>query len=262
MLIAPDIDPVAFALGPLKIHWYGLMYVLGFAAVWWFGARRVKRPDSGWTETLLSDVIFYGVLGILLGGRIGYVLFYNLPAFIERPLDIFKIWQGGMAFHGALVGVILALLWCARKHRKPFFAITDFVAPWAPIGLGLGRIGNFINQELWGRVTDLPLGMVFRNAGDLPRHPSQLYQAALEGVALFIILWWFARTPRPLGAVSGVFVMCYGLFRFLVEFVREPDAQLGFVFGPLTMGQLLSLPMVVIGVAIVYWSYKRPAPVQ
>jgi phosphatidylglycerol:prolipoprotein diacylglycerol transferase len=260
MLTAPDIDPVAIALGPVQIHWYGLMYVLGFGAVWWFGSRRARQPGSGWTEAQLSDVIFYGVLGILLGGRLGYVLFYKLPYYLDHPLDVFKIWQGGMAFHGALIGSIVALMWCAHKQRKSFFAITDFVAPWAPIGLGLGRIGNFINQELWGRVTDLPWGMVFRNAGELPRHPSQLYQASLEGVALFVILWWYTRTPRPLGATSGVFVLCYGLFRFLVEFVREPDAHLGFVIGPFTMGQLLSLPMVLVGAAIVYWSYRRSTP--
>ncbi len=261
MLVAPDINPIAVDLGPIKIHWYGLMYVLGFVAVWWFGSRRAKRPQSGWTEAQLSDVIFYGVFGILLGGRLGYVLFYNLPFYLDHPLDIFKIWQGGMAFHGALLGVIAALWWCARKYRKPFLAVTDFVAPWAPIGLGLGRIGNFINQELWGRVTDLPWGMVFRNAGELPRHPSQLYQAALEGVALFAILWLYTRKPRPVGAVSGLFVMGYGLFRFLVEFVRQPDAQLGFVLGPFTMGQLLSVPMILAGAGIVYWSYRRSAPV-
>jgi len=257
MLIAPDINPVALDLGPIKIHWYGLMYVLGFAAMWWFGSRRAKQPHSGWTEAQLSDVIFYGVLGILLGGRLGYVLFYKLPYYLDNPLDVFKIWQGGMAFHGALIGVGVALWWCARKYRKPFLAVADFVAPWAPIGLGLGRIGNFINQELWGRVTDLPWGMVFRGAGELPRHPSQLYQATLEGVALFVILWWYTRTRRPLGAVSGLFLTCYGLFRFLVEFVREPDAQLGFVFGPFTMGQLLSVPMILIGLAILYWSSRK-----
>lgn len=257
MLFAPDINPIAVDLGPIKIHWYGLMYVLGFVAVWWFGSRRVKQPDSGWTETQLSDVIFYGVFGILLGGRLGYVLFYNLPFYLDHPLDIFKIWQGGMAFHGALLGAIVAVWWVARKYHKPFLAITDFVAPWAPIGLGLGRIGNFINQELWGRVTDLPWGMVFRNAGELPRHPSQLYQAALEGVVLFVILWLYTRKPRPVGAVSGLFLMCYGLFRILVEFARQPDAQLGFVLGPFTMGQLLSVPMILAGAAIAYWPYYK-----
>jgi phosphatidylglycerol:prolipoprotein diacylglycerol transferase len=257
VLVAPDINPIAVDLGPIKIHWYGLMYVLGFVAVWWLGSRRVKQPGSGWTEAQLSDVIFYGVFGILLGGRLGYVLFYNLPFYLDHPLDILKIWQGGMAFHGALLGVIAALWWVGRKHGKAFFAVTDFVAPWAPIGLGLGRIGNFINQELWGRVTDLPWGMVFRGAGELPRHPSQLYQAALEGVALFAILWLYTRKPRPVGAVSGLFVMCYGLQRFLVEFARQPDAQLGFVLGPFTMGQLLSVPMILAGVAIVYWSYNK-----
>jgi phosphatidylglycerol:prolipoprotein diacylglycerol transferase len=256
MLVAPNIDPVAISLGPLKIHWYGLMYVLGFIAVWWFGTRRAKQPGSGWTEQQVSDAIFYGALGVILGGRIGYVLFYNLPHYLAHPLDVFAVWQGGMSFHGGLIGVLLAMWWFARRTGKQVLAVTDFIAPWVPIGLAAGRIGNFINHELWGRVTDVPWGMVFPNAGLEPRHPSQLYEFGLEGVTLFVILWLYSARPRPVGAVSGVFLLFYGLFRFLVEFVREPDPQLGYILGPLTMGQLLSLPMIVLGIVLVRRAYK------
>jgi phosphatidylglycerol:prolipoprotein diacylglycerol transferase len=257
MLAAPDIDPVAIALGPLKIHWYGLMYVVGFAGIWWLSTGRAKRPGSGWTPAQVSDAIFYGVLGTILGGRLGYILFYNLGHYLEQPLDVFKVWQGGMSFHGGLIGVILAMAWLARKYRKPFFAVSDFFAPAVPVALGAGRIGNFINQELWGRPTDLPWGMVFRSGGELPRHPSQLYEFALEGVLLFAILWLYARAPRPLGTVSALFLICYGAFRFAVEFVREPDAHLGFILGPFTMGQLLSAPMILAGVALYLWARRR-----
>ncbi len=257
MLIAPDIDPVALQLGPLKVHWYGLMYVVGFAAMWWFGTRHARRPDSGWTEQQISDAIFYGVLGTLLGGRFGYILFYNLGHYLEYPLDAFKVWQGGMSFHGGLIGVLLAMGWIARRQGRSLLAVGDFFAPAVPIALAAGRIGNFINQELWGRVTDLPWGMVFRGAGELPRHPSQLYEFALEGIVLFLILWWYTRRPRPLGSVSALFLICYGAFRFVVEFVREPDAHLGFILGPFTMGQLLSVPMVLAGFAIYLWARRR-----
>lgn len=257
MLVAPQIDPVAISIGPLKIHWYGLMYVLGFVAVWWLGMYRAKQPNSGWTADQVSDVIFYGALGVILGGRLGYVLFYNFSYYVAHPLDIFKLWHGGMAFHGGLLGVIVALWLFGRRHGKFVLSVTDFVAPFVPIGLGAGRIGNFINHELWGRVTDVPWGMVFPNAGPQPRHPSQLYQFALEGVALFVILWFFSRKPRPLGSVSGLFLLCYGIFRFLVEFVREPDVQLGFVLGFLTMGQILSLPMIIVGAGLIIWAYRR-----
>jgi phosphatidylglycerol:prolipoprotein diacylglycerol transferase len=257
-MLAPDIDPVAISLGPVKVHWYGLMYVIGFLALWYFASRRAKQPDSGWTAEQVSDIVFYGALGVILGGRLGYMLFYNLPHYFAHPLDVFKIWQGGMSFHGGLIGVLLAMLYFARKTGKTFFVVSDFFAPWVPIGLGLGRLGNFINHELWGRTTDSPWGMVFREAGPLPRHPSQLYQAALEGAALFVILWLFARKPRPTASVSGLFLICYGLFRILVEFVREPDPQLGYLaFGWLTMGQVLSVPMILFGVGLMVWAYKR-----
>lgn len=259
-MLAPNIDPVAISLGPIKIHWYGLMYVIGFLALWFFASRRAKQPDSGWTAEQVSDFVFYGALGVILGGRLGYMLFYNLPHYLAHPLDVLKVWQGGMSFHGGLIGVLLAMLYFARKTGKTFFTVADFFAPWVPIGLGLGRLGNFINHELWGRTTDGPWGMVFRDAGPLPRHPSQLYQAALEGLALFVILWLFARKPRPTASVSGLFLICYGLFRILVEFVREPDAQLGYLaFGWLTMGQVLSVPMILFGVGLIVWAYKKKA---
>lgn len=257
MLTAPEIDPVAIALGPIKVHWYGITYVVAFAAMWFFGSRRARVPGSGWTKDEVADAIFYGALGVVLGGRLGYVLFYNFSHFAYHPLDIFKVWQGGMSFHGGLLGVMLALWLFARKHRKTFLQVTDFFAPWVPFGIGAVRLGNFINQELWGRVTDAPWGMVFRDAGPLPRHPSQLYEAALEGVLLFVILQWYTRRPRPAGATSGVFMLGYGVFRFIAEFVREPDAHMGFVLGGLTMGQLLSLPMIVLGVALLYGARRR-----
>ncbi len=259
-MLAPNIDPVAIHLGPLKVHWYGLMYVLGFLALWFFAARRARRPDSGWTAEQVGDLVFYGALGVILGGRFGYMLFYNLGHYLSHPLDALKVWQGGMSFHGGLIGVLLAMGYFARKNGKRFFEVTDFVALWTPIGLALGRIGNFINHELWGKVTDAPWGMVFRDGGPLPRHPSQLYQAALEGVALFVILWLFARKPRPTASVSGLFLIGYGAFRFLVEFVREPDPQLGYLaFGWVTMGQVLSVPMVLAGVGLMMWAYRKVA---
>lgn len=257
-MLAPNIDPVAIALGPVKVHWYGLMYVFGFLALWFFTVRRAKQPDSGWTAEQVSDLVFYGALGVILGGRIGYMLFYNLSQYIDHPLDIFKVWQGGMSFHGGLIGVLLAMLYFARKTGRTFFTVADFIAPWTPIGLGLGRLGNFINHELWGRTTDVPWGMVFRDGGPLPRHPSQLYQAALEGLALFVILWLFTRKPRPTASVSGLFLVGYGTFRVIAEFVREPDAQLGYLaFGWLTMGQVLSVPMILFGIGLMVWAYKK-----
>ncbi|WP_421868663.1 prolipoprotein diacylglyceryl transferase [Motiliproteus sp.] len=257
MLTFPQIDPVALQLGPLKIHWYGLMYLGGFAAAWWLANRRAKRPDSGWTPAQVSDLIFYCALGVVLGGRFGYVLFYNLDRFLAEPLWLFAVWEGGMAFHGGLLGVMAAIWWFGRKYHKGFFQVGDFVAPLVPIGLGLGRLGNFIGGELWGRATDLPWGMVFPRADELARHPSQLYQFALEGVTLFCLLWWFSSRPRPAMAVSGLFLIGYGSFRFLVEFAREPDAHLGFIaFDWLTMGQLLSLPMVLAGVLLMVLAYR------
>jgi phosphatidylglycerol:prolipoprotein diacylglycerol transferase len=258
MLTYPNIDPVALSLGPLKIHWYGVMYLIGFAAAWWLGHKRAARPDSGWKPQQIDDLIFYGALGVVLGGRMGYVLFYNFSAFVGDPLMLFKIWQGGMSFHGGVLGVLLAMWFYAGRFQKRFFDVMDFVAPLVPIGLGAGRIGNFINAELWGKVSDVPWAMVFPGGGSLARHPSQLYQLALEGLALFLILWFYSSKPRPTMAVSGLFAIGYGVFRFLVEFVREPDAHLGYLaFGWLTMGQLLSLPLLAIGVALMVMAYKR-----
>jgi phosphatidylglycerol:prolipoprotein diacylglycerol transferase len=258
MLIAPDIDPVALHLGPVKVHWYGLMYLIGFLGAWWLGSVRAKRPGSGWQPQEIADLIFYCALGVILGGRLGYVLFYNFAYYLKHPLEIFFIWSGGMSFHGGLLGVITAMWLYGRRTNRGFFRVADFVALLTPLGLGAGRLGNFINHELWGRVTDVPWGMVFANAGPLPRHPSQLYEFLLEGVVLFIILWIHARRPRPPASVSGLFLFCYGIFRFIVEFVREPDAQLGYLaFGWVTMGQVLSLPMILLGIWLVWWAQHR-----
>lgn len=255
----PAIDPVAVALGPLKVHWYGLMYLVGFVAAWLLGRARCRRPDSPFNEEQLSDFIFWAAIGVVIGGRAGYVLFYNFGQFLQDPLWLFQIWTGGMSFHGGLLGVIVVMLVHARKLGTTFFGVADFVAPLVPIGLGAGRIGNFIGGELWGRATDVPWGMVFpRDPDQLLRHPSQLYQFALEGVALFLIVWWFSARPRPRAAVSGLFVLCYGAFRFLVEFVREPDAHIGYLaWDWLTMGQLLSLPMILFGAGLMIWGYQR-----
>lgn len=251
-----EINPVALDLGPLQIHWYGLMYLIGFAAAWWLGVRRARQDGSGWSEEQISDVIFWGAMGVVLGGRAGYVLFYNFERFLDDPLWLFAVWEGGMSFHGGLLGVVAAMYLFGRKSQKSLFEMTDFIAPLIPIGLGAGRIGNFIGGELWGRVTDQPWGVIFPRGGDLPRHPSQLYEFVLEGFVLFIVLWWFSAKPRPRMAVSGLFLVLYGSFRSLVEFVREPDAHLQFVaFEWLTMGQLLSLPMIVFGAVLLLWAY-------
>ena len=258
MLTYPHIDPVALELGPLKIHWYGIMYLVGFGAAWWLGNLRAKLPHSPLNPEQIADLIFYGALGAVLGGRLGYILFYDFSNYLSHPLNIFKVWEGGMSFHGGLLGVLVAMWLYSRKLNVGFFVVTDFLAPLVPIGLGAGRIGNFINGELWGKVTDLPWGMVFPNAGALPRHPSQLYQAFLEGAVLFVILWVYSRKPRPTLSVSGLFLICYGLFRFIVEFARQPDAHIGYLaFGWLTMGQVLSTPMIVAGVVLMVWAYKR-----
>ncbi len=252
------IDPVAFSLVPLSVRWYGLMYLFGFAFAMWLAGRRADAPNSGWTRNEVSDLLFYGFLGVILGGRVGYVLFYNFDLFLADPTYLFKIWTGGMSFHGGLIGVITAMIWFAHKTKRHFFTVADFVAPLIPFGLGVGRIGNFMNGELWGRVTDVPWAIIFPEAGPEPRHPSQLYQFALEGVVLFIILNLFWRKNPPRGAISGMFLLFYGLFRFLVEFVRQPDSQLGLYFQEISMGQILSTPMIIIGALMIWVAYKRP----
>lgn len=229
MLAYPEIDPVAFSLGPLHVHWYGLMYVIGIGGAWWLARRRAARGLVGLDTAQVEDLIFYCALGVILGGRLGYTLFYNLPAFLEHPLMIFRIWEGGMSFHGGMLGVFTAMWWYGRKLGTGFFLLSDFIGPLVPIGLGTGRIGNFINGELWGKPTDLPWAMVFPGAGDEPRHPSMLYEAVLEGPVLFLLLNLFIRRPRPRRATSGLFLLGYGLFRFAVEFVRLPDAQIGYL---------------------------------
>ena len=264
MLIHPQFDPVALRLGPLSIHWYGLMYLLAFLQFWWLGRRRIRTHAQyiadGWTVEQLDDLLFYGVLGVILGGRLGEVIFYAPAYYLSHPLEILAVWKGGMSFHGGLLGVLVAMAFASWKMQRPWLAITDFIAPLIPLGQAVGRIGNFINGELWGRVCDpsLPWAMVFPQSGDLqPRHPSQFYQAGLEGLALFVILWWFSAKPRPLGAVSGAFLVGYGAFRFVAEYFRQPDAG---IFGRsevISMGQWLSLPMVLSGIALLFWANRR-----
>ncbi|WP_111497330.1 prolipoprotein diacylglyceryl transferase [Marinobacter bohaiensis] len=261
MLRYPQIDPIAISLGPLKIHWYGLMYLIGFAVGWWLGRLRTRKPWSPVNEQQMGDLLFYIALGVILGGRFGYVVFYNFPTFMGDPLWLFRVWEGGMSFHGGLIGVILAMWWYGRKLNCGFFALADFVAPLVPVGLGAGRIGNFINGELWGKPTDVAWGMVFPTAPDaLARHPSQLYQFAMEGVLLFAALWLFSSKQRPRMAVSGLFLTLYGCFRIIAEFFRQPDPQLGYLaFDWVTMGQVLSLPMVLAGILMMVWAYRRKA---
>lgn len=257
MLLYPHLNPVALTIGPLKIHWYGVMYLLGFLAGWWLGCYRAKQPNSGWTSAQVGDLIFYAALGVIVGGRVGYMLFYDFSALVENPFNLFKVWQGGMAFHGGCLGVVAAIGLYAKNMHRNFFAIGDFIAPLVPIGLALGRVGNFINGELFGRVTNVPWGMLYPQAGPLPRHPSEIYEFLLEGVLLFVILWWYSSKPRPRMAVSGLFLLLYGLFRIIAECFRQPDAFLGYIaFDWLTMGQLLSIPMMVLGSLLLYFSHK------
>ena len=257
MLTHPNFDPIAISLGPLAIRWYGLMYLAAFGFLWWLGRMRIARGLAPIGREQFDDLIFLGVLGTILGGRLGYVLFYKPGYYFAHPLEIFAIWQGGMAFHGGFLGVLAAAAFFAWRRRIDWWRLMDFIAPCVPTGLAAGRLGNFINGELWGRVTDAPWGMVFRGAGDLPRHPSQLYEMALEGLALFALLWWFSSRPRPRMQVSALFLIGYGAARFLCEFAREPDSFLGFLALGLSMGQWLSLPMVLGGIALLAWSNRR-----
>lgn len=262
MLTHPNIDPVAVALGPIAIHWYGLMYLIGFAAAWGLAVKRSKLDYSPVKRKQVDDLIFYSALGVVLGGRFGYVLFYNFDKFLLDPLWLFKVWQGGMSFHGGMLGVAVAMLFYARRLNISVGQLLDFVAPLVPIGLGMGRIGNFIGQELWGRAADpsvVPWAMVFpADPLGLARHPSQLYQATLEGLVLFVIVYLFSAKPRPTWSVTGLFLICYGSFRCFSEFYREPDQQIGFdAFGWLTRGQLLSLPMIMAGLCLMIYAYRR-----
>ena len=264
MLRYPQIDPIALTLGPLRIHWYGIMYLLGFAAAWWLARRRAARPGSSWTATDVDDALFNAMLGVIVGGRVGYVLFYGLAMWREDPWYPLKIWEGGMSFHGGLLGVLIALAIFAWRRGRRVWDVFDFMAPLPGLGLCFGRIGNFINNELWGRPTDGPFGMLVEDplTGQVvARHPSQLYEAGLEGLAIFAILWWFTSRPRPRYAASGLFLLCYALARIAVEFVRVPDAQIGyFAGGWLTMGQLLSLPMLLAGVVLLGVAARRRQP--
>lgn len=262
MLVHPQFDPIAVSIGSFGIRWYGLMYLIGFVTALWLGRRRAARDAwRGWSPREMDDILFYGVLGVIIGGRLGYVFFYKPGYYIEHPLEIFYVWQGGMAFHGGFLGVLVAMLIFARKSNKTWLGVMDFLAPLVPPGLAAGRLGNFINAELWGRQTDVPWAMVFPSVDDLPRHPSQLYQFALEGVLLFVLLWWYSKKPRAAGAVSALFLIGYGVARFVVEYSREPDSFLGILALGFTMGQWLSLPMIVAGAWLLWWSGRRSADV-
>ena len=282
MIFLHQIDPVAVSLGPLRVHWYGLMYLLGFLLAWWLGRRRIRAGRlPGVDEDGFGDLLFYGLIGVIVGGRLGSVLFYDFNTYLQNPLQVLKVWEGGMSFHGGLIGVLVAAWLWSRRHRRHFFDTMDFLAPLVPPGLGFGRIGNYIGGELWGKYTRGDWGVVFPSglpepyrsldpvalkaqfdAGALDafaRHPSQLYQAFLEGLVLFCVLWWYSAKPRPRYAVSGLFALLYGSFRFLVEFVRMPDAHLGYLaFGWLTMGQVLSLPLVLLGLFLLWRSHSAP----
>ena len=273
-----QLNPIALSLGPLKLHWYALMYLLGFGVAYWLGLRRAREGRLNLTEAAYSDLIFEAMVGVIVGGRIGYLLFYSLHDWIADPLMLFRVWEGGMSFHGGALGVLAAVAWWSRKQKLAFWDSIDFVAPLVAPGLFFGRIGNFINGELWGKYSDAPWAIIFPSglpfqmtqgelqsayqAGKLniyARHPSQLYEAALEGLALFVIVWWFSARPRKRYAVSGLFALLYGSFRFAIEFVRVPDAQLGYLaFGWLTMGQILCLPLIAVGLTLLYLSRRTP----
>jgi phosphatidylglycerol:prolipoprotein diacylglycerol transferase len=253
----PAFDPVFLRLGPLQFRWYGMMYVLGFIISYFVIRSEVRRKQLGLDNEAIADLIFFLALGVVLGGRLGYVLFYDLPAYLAKPYKIFFIWEGGMSFHGGLLGVGLAAIWFARSRAIPFLQLADLAALAAPVGLGLGRIGNFINGELFGRPTSMPWGIIFPEGGAVPRHPSQLYEAFLEGLVLFFVVRWFARRIPVSGSVMAAFMAGYGLFRSFVELFRQPDSQLGFFYGFFSMGQLLSLPLFVIGTLLLIWLARR-----
>ncbi|RZM80102.1 prolipoprotein diacylglyceryl transferase [Pseudoalteromonas rubra] len=255
----PEIDPIIFSIGPLSVRWYGVMYLIGFAFAMWWANKEADKPNSGWTKDEVSDLLFYGMLGVILGGRIGYVLFYQFSHFLENPMYLLRIDQGGMSFHGGALGVIAGIFIFAWRFKKSPLAVGDFVVPMVPVGLLAGRIGNFINGELWGRATDVPWAVVFPTGGPIARHPSQLYEAFLEGLVLFVMLIWYRKQPRPAGSVAGLFLLGYGTFRFIVEYFREPDAHIGLYAGMISQGQILSLPMVIGGLGLMLWSHKRTA---
>jgi phosphatidylglycerol:prolipoprotein diacylglycerol transferase len=258
MLVHPQFDPVAIQAGPVAIRWYGLMYVVGFVLFIVLGKLRARQNLlSGWHPRDVDDMLFYGVIGVIVGGRLGYVLFYKPLYYLAHPAEVFAVWQGGMSFHGGFLGVLIALWFFARRRGKRWIDVTDFVAPLIPLGLAAGRLGNFINGELWGRATDLPWAMVFPKVDATPRHPSQLYEFGLEGLLLFAVLWWYTRRRRPPGSASGLFLVGYGTCRFVVEYAREPDSFLGILALGLTMGQWLSLPMIVAGLAMMVWARRR-----
>jgi phosphatidylglycerol:prolipoprotein diacylglycerol transferase len=253
-----NIDPILIELGPIRVSWYGLMYVFGFFASYLLVRYQMKKKDFGVSKLEVENLYFYLILGLIIGARLGYVLFYDLKMYLKEPLEIFAVWHGGMSFHGGLIGVLLVGILFSWKNKKSFWKIADLFIVTAPIGLGLGRIGNFINGELYGRVTQGPWGMVFPKGGPLPRHPSQLYESALEGGLLFLILWFLKDKKLPAGGLLAIFLSLYGVFRFLIEFLREPDPQLGFILGPLTMGQALSSFMIVGGIVLfVYLRGKK-----
>ncbi len=258
MFVYPHPDPIAFSLGPLHVRWYGLMYLVGFAAAWWLARRRAARPGSTWTPAEVDDLIFYCALGVIVGGRIGWMLFYGTERILEDPLSVIRVWEGGMSFHGGLIGVLVALALFASRRNKRIADVFDFTAPLPALGFGAGRVGNFINGELWGKPTDVPWAVI---VDGVPLHASQLYEALLEGLVLFVVLWWFTSKPRPRLAPSGLFLLCYGVFRFTIEFVRVPDANRGYLFLDwVTMGQILSLPMIVIGLWLLVVAYRRNEP--
>lgn len=279
-LTFPNIDPILFSIGPISLHWYGAMYLFGVLGALFLANRRIKQPNSGWTKSQVENLLFWGFLGLFIGGRLGYTFFYNIQAFVADPMVLFRVWEGGMSFHGGLIGALVVIAIFAIKTNKLFFQVADFVAPLIPIGLMFGRLGNFINGELWGRVTNSSIGMLFPSSwvadaafvrshpewltlytecGNLlPRHPSQLYEMLFEGIILFIILNLFIRKPRPIGSVSGLFLLLYGLFRFVIEFFRQPDEQLGLFFKFISMGQILCLPMIIFGAIFIYYAYKSP----